>query len=418
MKIPKHTYKTGQVKACQICGNEKLYKVLNLGHQPLADDLMPVNQGQKEVLYYPLSISFCKKCILLQNDYIVGDNKLYPKSYHYIPGITKDVLKNFEKLSKFLIKIYTPDKDKDLIVDLGCNDGSLLNQFKKSGCKKVLGIEPTDTIKLAKKKGINVIQDFFNIRSANKAIKNYGKAKLVTTTNVFAHTNNLKEFICGVKKLILKNGVFVVENHYLLDVIKKTQFDTFYHEHLRTYSLTSLIKLMKYYGFNIVDAYTSDRYGGNIQAHFTLSKINKSPNVIKILKNEKKQKLDQEKTYLNFSKKIEESKENLRKFINKNKHKNIVAKAFPARASILIHYYDFLKTNVKYIAEQPTSKKLNYYAPGTNLKILSSDNMKKNEPDYVIVLAWHLFDTIYNKWNKIFKKKVKFIKPLPVLKII
>lgn len=221
----------------------------------------------------------------------------------------------------------------------------------------------------------------------------------------------------GVRKIIHKNGVFVVENHYLLDVIKKTQFDTFYHEHLRTYSLTSLIKLMKYYGFNIIDAYTSDRYGGNIQAHFSLTKIKKNLNINKILKNEKKHNLHLEKTYINFSKKIEQSKENLRKFIEKNKNKYIVAKAFPARASILLHYFNFLKLNIEYIAEQPTSKKLNYYAPGTSLKIISSENMKKKEPDFVIVLAWHLFDTIYNKWKKIFKKKVKFIKPLPNLKI-
>ena len=172
MKIPNHTFKTGEVKSCQICGNKKLFRFLDLDHQPLADDLLPIKQGHREVLYYPLSISFCKKCILLQNDYIVGDNKLYPKSYHYVPGITKDVLKNFESLSKSLISNYKVNKDKDLIIDLGCNDGSLLNQFKLKGCKKVLGIEPTDTIKLAKKKGIKTIQSFFNKKSAAEAKKN------------------------------------------------------------------------------------------------------------------------------------------------------------------------------------------------------------------------------------------------------
>ena len=418
MHIPNHTYKKGKIEACQVCGNKKLYQFINLGYQPLADDLSPVKNGPKESLYYPLSISFCKKCILLQNDYIVGDNKLYPKSYHYVPGITKDVLNNFKELSNFLINTYNLDKNKDLIVDLGCNDGSLLYQFKKKGFKNILGIEPTDTIKLAKRKGIKTIQDFFNIKSALKAKNRNGKAKIITTTNVFAHTNNLKQFISGVKKLISKDGIFVIENHYLLDVVKKTQFDTFYHEHLRTYSLKSLIKLLGYYGFYIIDAHTSDRYGGNIQAHFSLTKRKINFNVNKILKNEIKQGLDNYKTYLEFKTKIEQSKENLRKFIYKNRNKYIVAKAFTARASILLHYYDFLKTNIKYIAEQPTSKKLNFFAPGTDIKIISSDIMKKKEPDYVIVLAWHLFDTIYKKWSKRFKKRVKFIKPLPKLKII
>ena len=175
--------------------------------------------------------------------------------------------------------------------------------------------------------------------------------------------------------------------------------------------------MLKYYDFYIVDAYTSDRYGGNIQAHFSLKKKIMNRNIKNILRNETKNKLRNDNTYLSFRKKIENSKEKLRKFIYKNKDKKIVAKAFPARASILLHYFDYLKTNVQYIAEQPTSKKLNYYAPGTNLKILSSEIMKKEKPDYVIVLAWHLFDTIYNKWKKIFKNKVKFIRPLPELKI-
>ena len=157
MSIPNHTYKTGEINQCQICGSKKIFKILNLGYQPLADDLVAIKQIRKEVLFYPLSISFCKSCILLQNDYIVGDNKLYPKTYHYIPGITKDVLKNFSNLSKFLIRHYKLDKNKDLIVDLGCNDGSLLKQFKNNGFKNILGIEPTDTIKYAKKKNWKVI---------------------------------------------------------------------------------------------------------------------------------------------------------------------------------------------------------------------------------------------------------------------
>ena len=417
MSIPNHSYKTGEIKYCQICNKKNLFDFLDLGFQPLSDDLKEINQKDKETMYYPLSVSFCRSCILLQNDYIVGDKKLYPKSYHYLPGITKDVVENFSKMSKFLINKYKVNKNSDLIVDLGCNDGSLLKEFKNNGVKRVVGIDPTDTIKYAKKKGITAVQDFFNNKSSLLMRRKFGKAKILTTTNVFAHTNNLKDFIQGVKKLISKDGVFVIENHYLLDVIKKTQFDTFYHEHLRTYSLTSLIKLLKYYNLYIVDAYTSDRYGGNIQAHFSLTKKKYNKNILNILHMEKKSKLKDYNTYINFKKRIEKARESLRKFIARNKNKKFVAKAYPARASILLHYFDYLKSTVKFVAEQPTSKKLNFFVPGTNLKILSSKLMKKNEPDYVIVLAWHLFDTIKKKWKRKFKTKVKFIKPLPNLQI-
>lgn len=413
----KHTYKIGEINYCQICSNQNLKEILDLGFQPLADDLKRTGDKLKETLFYPLKINFCKKCCYLQTAYIVGDNTLYPKSYHYRPGITKDVVKNFSEMSKSLINKYSLNKTKDLIIDLGCNDGSLLNQFKERGFKLNLGVDPTDMIKYAKKKGIKTIQKFFDINTSKEILKKYGKAKLVTTTNVFAHTNNLYEFIKGTRNILKKDGVFVIENHYLLEVIKKTQFDTFYHEHLRTYSLKSLIKLMKYYKLHLIDAYTTTRYGGNIQAHFSMKKKKYNRRIRNILKKEDHY-LSNINNYKKFKLKMENSKEKLRKYILKNKEKKIVGKAFPARASILLHYYNYLPSSLKYIAEQPQSKKLNFCAPGTNLKIISSEEMKKNNPDVVVVLAWHLFDTIYNKWKKLFKKKVKFIKILPKFEVL
>ena len=136
-------------------------------------------------------------------------------------------------MSQKLIKLYNLNS-KHIVADIGCNDGSLLKQFRKLGIKKTIGIEPTDTIRFAKPE-IKTVQDFMNVSSSKKALKFYGKTDLITTTNVFAHTNNLKSFILGVRKLIKKDGIFVIENHYLGAILKKKQFDSFYHEHLRTY---------------------------------------------------------------------------------------------------------------------------------------------------------------------------------------
>ena len=411
-----HTYKPGRIDKCQICGNKSLHDLLNLGFQPLADDLKPFKFNINETIFYPLNIKLCKICLLVQTNYIINDKKLYPRNYHYRPGITKDIISNFKNLSKLILTKYRIDKKKDLILDVGCNDGSLLKQFKKNGCERNLGIEPTDTIKFAKQKNIDTLQSFFNIKCSKKALKKYGKAKIIVTTNVFAHTNHLYDFITSINNLLDKKGIFIIENHYLLDVIKKTQFDTFYHEHLRTYSLHSLIKLLKYYNLHLVDAYTSSRYGGNIQAHFSKIKKRYNSNILKILKHEKNY-LQKDNNFKTFLKKIEISKLKLEKFFKQNKKKVIVGKAFPARASVILHHYSSIKENIKYIYEQPTSKKLNYYAPGTNIKIKSSFYMRKKEPDYVIILAWHLFDTIYKKWKNIFKKKVIFVKLLPKFEI-
>ena len=415
MKI-NHTYKSGFIDYCQICNSKNIVPVFDLGHQPLPDDLRDNNSKNDEVVSYPIKIYFCKKCILLQNNYIAGDKKMYTKNYHYRPGISKTVVENQMNFAKKLQDMYKLDS-KNLIVDIGSNDGTLLNQFKLLNHKNLIGVEPTDTINFQKELKIKSIQKFFNVDTANLIVKKYGKAKLIVTTNVFAHSNNMSEFINGLKKLIAKDGTFVVENHYLLDVIKKNQFDTFYLEHLRTYSLKSLIVLMKYYGFNIIDAYTSERYGGNIQAHFRLNSSSKqtNKNVHKILKEEKRFKLDKLATYTKFKDRIDAHGKILSRYLSKNKNKFIVAKAFPARAAVIIHYYSFLKKYIKYIAEQKTSLKKNKYVAGTNIKIIDSAQMEIDKPDIVIVLAWHLFDPIYSKWINKGLKKTKFIKPLPNL---
>ena len=414
LNMPKHNIKSGFINHCQICGNKDIKAVLDLGYQPLADDLKDTKSTNAGATFFPIEIGFCKKCILLQNNYIVDDKSLYTKNYHYRPGITKDVVNNFQSMSQKLTKLYDLNSES-IVADIGCNDGSLLKQFRKLGIIKTVGIEPTDTIKYAKPK-IKTVQDFMNISSSKKALKFYGKADLITTTNVFAHTNNLKTFILGVKKLIKKNGIFVIENHYLGAILKKKQFDSFYHEHLRTYSLLSLVRLMKYYGFRIINAYTTDRYGGNIQAHFSLGNLKKSHNVNKILDKELKDKLNKEMTYKKLKKDIENIDYQISTFINQNKHKKIVAKAFPARASILVHRFSSIKNNISFVAEQPSSLKLNKYVPGTNIKIISSEKLKTFKPDIMIILAWHLFDTIHKKW-KAKLKKTKFVKILPQFKV-
>ena len=413
-----HTFKEGFINHCQICNSKKIYLVLDLGFQPLADDLLNEKNNNNPCTSYPIKIYLCKSCRLLQNNFIVGDKKLYSKEYHYRPGISKTVENNLNNLALKLINLYKLKK-KDLIVDIGCSDGTLLNCFKKLGYKNVVGVEPTNTYKFAKQKGIKTINEFFNTKSASKILKKYGKAKLITTTNVFAHTGELKEFILGVNLILSNNGVFVIENHYLKDIIDKVQFDSFYHEHLRTYSLKSLIKLLNYYKLRIVDAYTTERYNGNIQAHFIKSKkIRLSKNVINILTKEKKAKLDNLKTYQNFSKKIEKAKTDLFKYLSLYPNSLIIGKSYPARASVILNYFSFLKDKINFIAEQPTSLKLNYYIAGTSIKIVDSKILKKLKPDIIIIFAWHLFREIKNKWKaKGLPKSTKYILMLPKLKI-
>ena len=414
----RHRYKEGFINYCQICNTKKIIPVLDFGFQPLADDLLKENNKNNLSISYPIKLYLCKSCRLVQNNFIVGDKKLYNKDYHYRPGISKTVENNLFNLAEKLIELYSLEKN-DLIVDVGCSDGTLLNSFKKLGFQNVVGVEPTNTYKIAKKKGIFTINSFFNKKSSSQILKKFGKAKLITTTNVFAHTGELKEFISGVNKTLSNNGIFVVENHYLKDIVEKVQFDSFYHEHLRTYSLKSLIKLLRYYKLNIIDAYTTERYNGNIQAHFSKNKSLKiTKNIKLIMQKENNAKLDHLNTYVKFSNKVEKAKTDLFNYINKNSNKTIIGKSYPARASVILNYFSFLKDKMKFIAEQPTSLKLNHYIAGTNIKIVDSKILKKNKPNIIIIFAWHLFKEIKDKWkSKGLPKNTRYVLMLPKFKI-
>ena len=146
-----HNFDSGDLEFCQVCNSKDLDTILDLGYQPLADDLRPVNQKNQKTSYYPLKINLCRKCIMLQTSSIIEDETLYPKTYHYTPGISKQIRENFEAFAKKIAHLYKL-KSSDLILDIGCADGSLLDELKNLCFKNWFGIEPTDTVKIAKKK--------------------------------------------------------------------------------------------------------------------------------------------------------------------------------------------------------------------------------------------------------------------------
>ena len=413
-----HNFKPGKINKCQICNSTNLIEVMKLGDQPLANSLVKNISDEKLVQKFPVTIIRCKDCSLLQIDYIVDQNKVYHPDYPYLPGITPTVDKEQKELCEHLCSKLNLKKN-DLVVDIGSNDGSLLRYFKEQGLK-TLGVEPTNIAKIANENGIDTIQSFFNKEVSKKILSKNGKAKLLTSTNVFAHMSTLGDVMEGITNLIDDDGYYAFENHYIIEILKKLQYDTFYHEHLRTYSLLSLVKLFEMYNLCLFDAQIVSRYGGSIRCIVSKKEKKKTDRLVELLKKEKNTLIDNcELTYQNFKNKVEKSKTDLINLINKLKSdgKTVVAKSCPARAVVLLSYCGLNNRHLDYVAEQPTSLKLNYYIPGTNLKIIEDSILTKNEPDYILLLAWHLSEPIINKWRKRGIKS-KFIVPLPEVKIL
>ena len=416
--MKQHNFPIGRIKNCQICNSTDLLDVINLGDQPLANSLLKNIEDDNKLEKYPVNIVRCNECTLLQIDYIVDQEKVYHLDYPYLPGITKTVDNEQLDLSNYLYKELDLKEDQ-LVVDIGSNDGSLLKHFKAKGLKTI-GVEPTNISKIANKNGIKTIQSFFNEETSENIIKDFNKAKLITCTNVFAHMSTLGDVMDGIVNLLDEDGYFCFENHYIMEILDKVQYDTFYHEHLRTYSLISLNKLFEMYGLNLFDAMNVPRYGGSIRCIVSKKKINQTDRLKSLIEKEKDCLIkNSKKTYDTFVNNIIASKESLIKKINQLKaaNKKIIAKSCPARAVVLLNYCGLNNTHLDYIAEQPTSLKLGQYVPGTKLKIIDDDILTKKEPDYVLLLAWHLSEPIIKKWKKRGLKS-NFIVPLPKVEII
>ena len=410
--------KNGHINKCQICNSNKLNLILDLGHQPLCDTLLTKEMLNQPETTYPLRMFWCEECSLAQLDYCVDGNVVFHPDYPYRTGVTKELVEYLNSMSNSLISKYNL-KHNDLIVDLGSNDGTLLAGFKEHGMK-VLGVEPTNISKIANQSGIETVQKFFTADIANEVKTKYGGASMIIATNMFAHMASIGEVMSGIETLLKDDGVFVFENHYLLDVIQGGQFDTIYHEHLRTYSLKSLIKLFSYYDFTITDVERGSRYGGNIRVYVTKGKNRPvSENVTTLLDLEEDSGLYKLETYRKFAERVKKAKKDFVNFLLKVKNdgKTVVANSCPGRSVTLLNYYGVDTDLIPYIAEQPTSLKLGMFLPGKLIPVINNEILVKEQPDYVILLAWHYAEPIMEQL-KIRGLKSNFIIPLPDLNIV
>jgi len=413
-----HMVKNGYLSNCQICNSKNMHVILDLGHQPLCDSLLTKEMLNSSEKTYPLRMLWCEECSLAQLDYCVDGNEVYHPDYPYRTGITKELVEYQKTMSDSLIKKYDI-KENDLVIDIGSNDGTLLSGFQKHGIK-TLGIEPTNISQIANKNNIETIQEFFTTDVAKKIKNTKSEASLILATNMFAHMATIGEVISGIELLLKPDGVFVFENHYLLDVIQGGQFDTIYHEHLRTYSLKSLITLFSYYNLTITDVERGTRYGGNIRVHVTKGKDRPtSKNVESLLKLEEESGLYKLETYTKFADRVKQAKNDFMNFIFKIKShgKTIVGNSCPGRSVTLLNYYGVDSELLPYIAEQPTSLKLNMFLPGKHIPIVNNEILIKEQPDYVVLLAWHYAQPIMEQLRERGLKS-NFIIPLPDMKIV
>lgn len=386
-----------EINLCEVCGNSVLEPVLDLGTHPMCDDLIKIGDSRvcKE---YPIEILYCEVCKTAHQRFQIPKQDLFPKSYHYRSRFTADVLKGMRALTESTNK-HIGSLSGKLVMDVGCNDGSLLDFFQEKGAKTI-GIEPTNAYKDALGKGHTIINGFFSPQSAMEIKKTHGSPDVITFTNVFAHIENLPEVIEALKILISPETMIVIENHYLGAVLKLNQFDTFYHEHPRTYSLTSFHYIAKSLGCELKTVEFPHRYGGNIRvfmasANLDIQKENLE-DIQLVLEKEAHFGKDLKDLQQWISKWQKETKHKLNAMFNKTG--KIVAKAFPGRAAILVKLLALDADTIEAVYEKPGSMKIGSYLPGTRIPIDSDETLfsKIESVENILNLAWHIPTEIEN----------------------
>src|SRR5581483_1434768 len=357
-----------QIKKCRVCKKEKFIKAFNFGPTPLANEFLTKEKINREESFFPLDVYLCSNCSFLQLGHVV-DPKILFDNYVYVSSTSPVFIQHFKDFAESVYKDFSLGKNS-FVIDLGSNDGILLKPFKKLGVK-ILGIEPAKHIaKVAKKENIPTVTEYFSVKLAKQILKKNGKANVVTACNVFAHIDNLDEVIEGLKVLLDKDGIFIMEAPYLVDFFEKKYFDLVYHEHLSYWTVNSLIKLFNRFDMEVFDVVKMPVHGGTIRTFVKKKEGSHKRNkrVDEFLKLEQSKKLTETSTYLTFQREIEENKVKLLKLLSsiKKSKKTIAGYGAPAKGNTLLNYFGIGTELLDYIVDDSPWKQ-GLYTPGKRI---------------------------------------------------
>ena len=414
----KYNHSMGHVhkNECRVCKGNDLTLILSLGEHPPVDNFTDAAR-MKDEKRYPLDVYFCGTCSLVQLLDVVAEDELFHGQYAYFSSASKPLVDHFRSYAEDIKKEYV--KADDLVVDIGSNDGVLL-QFFTDTCR-TLGIEPSQNVaEVARGKGIETLDGFFSTDMAKNIVQTHGTAKVVTANNVFAHIDDIDEIVRGVKELLSDDGVFVSESHYLLDLVQKMEFDTVYHEHLCYFSVKPLQHLFERFGMEVFDVQRVNVHGGSIRVFarkYTGMPIH--PRVQELYELEENAGLHTVGRFAGFQKEVETIRDKLVSLVRgyRKEGKTVTAYGAPAKGNTLLNFCGFTADDIKYVTDT-TPYKIGLMTPGSHIPVVSPDILKTETPDYILLLAWNYRDFILNKESDLRALGAKFIIPIPEVEIV
>ncbi len=403
---------------CIVCGQSKVEQFLDLGTTPLANKFLARKHLAAKEPAFPLCVGFCHTCSHVQLTQAVPPGAMF-EDYLYISSASSTLKAHLFDLSDIVTQRYNLGKN-NLVVDIGCNDGTLLSGFKRHGVR-TLGVDPAKNLAaFTDKLGIDRHIGFFNSTSAKEILAKYGPASAITATNTFPHIPALQDFVRGIQTLLAPDGVFVIEAHYLIDILDQGAFDTVYHEHISYWALGPICRLFEAHGMEVVNAERLNLHHGQLRVFVQRKGAGKvQPAVREILEMERARGLDRFETFTAFAADVQRIKHDLTKTINdlRAQGKRIAAYGAPAKGNTLLCFLELGTDKIEYIVDRSPLKQ-GLFTPGLHVPVVPPERLLTDKPDYLLLLAWNFLDEILEQQKAYRTAGGKFIIPIPTVKIV
>jgi len=401
---------------CRHCGNELTHEFINLFNAPPSNSYLTNNQLNEPEILYPLKVFVCDSCFLVQIDEYKKSDEIFSGEYAYFSSYSSSWLDHSKRYVEMIIPKLELNEES-YVVEIASNDGYLLQYFKERNIP-CLGIEPTaSTANVAREKGINVLEEFFN----SQLVSSIQKADLILGNNVLAHVPDINDFVKGLKTSLKANGMITMEFPHLLNLINYNQFDTIYHEHFSYLSLLTVKTIFEFQGLKIVDVEELETHGGSLRIYATHieNNIPIESSVNSLIDKEKVANLDKIEGYLEFEQKTQQIKWDIIEFLLKAKKegKTVVAYGAAAKGNTLLNYCGIKSDAIKFVVDASPYKQ-NMYMPLSHIPIVSEEIIKKEKPDYILILPWNIKDEIMNQLNYVKEWGAKWVLAIPKFEIL
>jgi SAM-dependent methyltransferase len=390
---------------------------MSLGETPLADRLLSDRQLEDAEFYAPLELVFCDRCTLVQITETVSPEVLFGAEYPYYSSVSPSLLAHFRISAERLIENRHLG-GSSLVIEAASNDGYMLKNFAQRGIP-VLGIDPASgPAKAALESGVETLNTFFTLDLAQGLERQGRLADVFLANNVLAHVADLNGFVAGVKLLLKRDGVLVVEAPYLIDLIEHCEFDTIYHQHLCYFSLSALDRLFRSHGLFVNEVEHTAIHGGSLRL-FVESTSRRGTSVSVMLDHERKIGACEKEFYLNFGARVRSMVAGIVDVLTRlrNQGKRIVGYGAAAKACTFMSVAGIDSRLLDYLVDMNVVKQGRYMS-GNHLPIYSPDRVREDQPDYLLILAWNFAEEIMRQQHGYSQHGGRFIVPGPEVRIV